>query len=348
MSTTLEHECAIEWRRFPVAASKPDARAWLELVELRGRDPKTVEAYGRAINEFLVWLDGRPHRGLGDADLYLFISHLRSRGKLRQLSSGAALKSSTLQQKLTALRLFYDDLIRRGIVEGHPLPRGTWSDNPRDRRRGPLAREYALPWIPNDSQWSQFLQVARHEPVRTRLMILLAYEGALRRETLVGLQVGDVDLPNRLVVLRPEIVKDRHANVVTFSRTTAKLYAQYLAEWKMIATRSRKKNFFLFRSLSDRNYGAGLSVWTWNKVVTALAARAELPRFTPHTFRHLRLTHMARAGFELLEIAKYAGHRSLETTMQYIHLSGRDLDVKVARNMQIMEEQIATVAHTLG
>jgi integrase/recombinase XerD len=60
-------------------------------------------------------------------------------------------------------------------------------------------------------------------------MVLLAYEGALRRETLVGLQVGDVDLPNRLVVLRPEIVKNRHANVVTFSRTPAKLYAQYLA-----------------------------------------------------------------------------------------------------------------------
>ncbi len=57
---------------------------------------------------------------------------------------------------------------------------------------------------------------------------------------------------------------------------------------------------------------------------------------------------MARAGFELLEIAKYAGHRSLETTMQYIHLSGRDLAAKVARNMQIMEAQIAATARTLG
>ena len=56
---------------------------------------------------------------------------------------------------------------------------------------------------------------------------------------------------------------------------------------------------------------------------------------------------MARAGFELLEIARYAGHRQLETTMIYIHLSGRDLGEKVARNMRIMDEQLARVAEAL-
>jgi hypothetical protein len=34
--------------------------------------------------------------------------------------------------------------------------------------------------------------------------------------------------------------------------------------------------------------------------------------------------------------------------MQHIHLSGRDLAAKVARNMQIMEAQIAAMARTLG
>jgi integrase/recombinase XerD len=100
--------------------------------------------------------------------------------------------------------------------------------------------------------------------------------------------------------------------------------------------------------LSDRNYGSGLSPWAWNKIVAALAAQADLPRFSPHTFRHLRLTHMARAGFELLEIARYAGHRQLETTMVYIHLSGRELGEKVARNMRIMDEQLRQIAETLA
>jgi len=57
---------------------------------------------------------------------------------------------------------------------------------------------------------------------------------------------------------------------------------------------------------------------------------------------------MARAGFELLEIARYAGHRQLETTMVYIHLSGRELGEKVARNMRIMDEQLRQIAETLA
>jgi integrase/recombinase XerD len=60
------------------------------------------------------------------------------------------------------------------------------------------------------------------------------------------------------------------------------------------------------------------------------------------------LTHLARAGFELLEIARYAGHRQLETTMVYIHLSGRELGEKVARNMRVLEEQLAEVADALA
>lgn len=344
----IPHECSVEWRRFPAVAAEPHARAWLDLVELRGRDPKTIDAYGRGLNEFLIWLDGRSPTAVDELDAHTFIRHLQTRGNLRQLSTGGALKNATLQQKLTIVRLFYDDLLRRKLIAEHPLPRGRWSDNRRDRLRGVLPRDRRLPWIPDDDQWRSFLDAVRQAPLRTRLMTLLAYEGALRRETLVGLELGAVDLPNRLIKIRPEIVKGGRGYVVVFSTATANAYARYLPELKALASRSRRKNNRLFRSISDRNYGARLSPWSWNKIVGALAAQADLPRFSPHTFRHLRLTHMARAGFELLEIARYAGHRQLETTMIYIHLSGRDLGEKVARNLRIMEEQLAEVAEALA
>jgi integrase len=63
-------------------------------------------------------------------------------------------------------------------------------------------------------------------------MTLLAYEGALRRETLVGLEIGDIDLPNHLIKIRPEIVKGGQGNVVVFSAPTANAYARYLPELK--------------------------------------------------------------------------------------------------------------------
>jgi integrase/recombinase XerD len=64
-----------------------------------------------------------------------------------------------------------------------------------------------------------------------------------------------------------------------------------------------------------------------------VAERCNLPRFTPHTLRHLCLTDLARANWDIHEIATFAGHRSLQTTTLYIHLSGRDLANKLARGM---------------
>ncbi len=81
----------------------------------------------------------------------------------------------------------------------------------------------------------------------------------------------------------------------------------------------------LFRSFSDRNYGTPLSVWNWSKTVRRWALDTGLPQITTHTFRHLRLTHLARAGWKLHELATYAGHREPRTTQIYIHLSGSDL-----------------------
>ncbi len=45
------------------------------------------------------------------------------------------------------------------------------------------------------------------------------------------------------------------------------------------------------------------------------------------------MTDLARAGWDIHEIATFAGHRSVQTTLLYIHLSGRDLSRKLATGM---------------
>ena len=56
---------------------------------------------------------------------------------------------------------------------------------------------------------------------------------------------------------------------------------------------------------------------------SSLVERAGLPQLSTHTFRHLCLIDLARAGSELHEIASFAGHRKTSTILIYIHLSGR-------------------------
>ena len=69
-------------------------------------------------------------------------------------------------------------------------------------------------------------------------------------------------------------------------------------------------------------------------MVRRIALASGVERFSTHTTRHLCLTDLARMGWELHAIASFAGHRHTDSTLQYIHLSGRDLADKLGRGME--------------
>ena len=61
----------------------------------------------------------------------------------------------------------------------------------------------------------------------------------------------------------------------------------------------------------------------------------------------MRLTDLARAGWTVVQIAQYAGHRDLSTTMLYLHLSGRELAAKFQRSMASIHRERAHLLSTL-
>lgn len=83
-------------------------------------------------------------------------------------------------------------------------------------------------------------------------------------------------------------------------------------------------------------------------MVRSIAMRAGVDAFSTHTLRHLCLTDLARSGWELHQIASFAGHVKTDTTQRYIHLSGRDLADRLASGMsQIHADRIAQLGETL-
>lgn len=253
------------------------------------------------------------------------------------MDSGAGLANATMQQRIVVLRLFYDYLVEEEVRPDNPVGRGRYTPGKGfggQRDRGLIRRYHKLPWVPSDEQWQALLAAAASEPVRNRLMLALAYDGALRREELCSLDSADIDPAHRLVRIRAETTKNRQERVVTYCESTGLLLAAYLRERRGL---SRERGP-LFRSSSDRNRAQPISIWTWSKVVRALAVRAGVPQCSTHTFRHLRLTDLARAGWELYELATYAGHRSIQTTLQYVHLSGRELAAKFGQSMAQLHE----------
>ena len=334
--------------RWPVLAGCEYAPLWLLIQADLGRAPRTIDAYARAVVDYLKFCEraGVDVQSASGADVAGYVRDLRERPDRRganvvSIDSGSGLSNATLRLRLTAVRLFYDYLVEEGLRDRNPVGRGRYRASGAQGERGLIPVFNRLPRIPTDEQWRALLQAAAEEPLRNRLMIALAYDAGLRREELCLVGTDDLDPAHRTLRVRAETTKTRRGRVVPYSAAAGMLLHGYLAHRRSI-TRERGG---LLVSESRRNRGEPITPWTWSKVVRSLALRAGLPAFSTHTLRHLCLTDLARSGWELHEIAVFAGHRSTQTTLQYIHLSGRDLAAKLEGGMaQIHSERIAQIS----
>ena len=338
--------------KWPVLARHERAAEWLRIWTDLGRAPRTIDAYARGLAEYLQVCerDGVDPLTANRSQVAAFVRELTSRPSRRganvvALDSGKGLANATLQQRLVPVRLFYDFLVEEGLRDSNPVGRGRYSPG-QGFGGGPrplVPRMVKLPWIPSEQEWLDVLAVFGAEPIRNRLMLALAYDAALRREELCSLRTDDLDPAYRTLRVRAETTKTRRERVVPYSAPTGLLLAEYL---RHRATLSRSRGP-LFLSQSHRNLAEPLTLWTWSKVVRRVALAAAVPRFSTHTLRHLCLTDLARMGWELHAIATFAGHRSTDSTLRYIHLSGRELSARLNASMaQIHQQRVALLAQT--
>lgn len=327
------------WERYQLVAQSPHARSWLTIQAHLGLAVNTIDAYGRALEDYLAFSarQALAPESANRGHVAAYVRDLTARphphaANMHRLDSGAGLANATLQQRLTAVRLYYDYLMEEGLRTDNPVGRGRYTPGKGfagARDRGLLPRCHKLPWIPTEEQWQAILQAAREESVRNRVMLAFAYDAGLRREELCALETSDLDPAHRLLTIRAEHTKNRQARIIPYSPVTSQLYADYLG----VRRRLSRARGPLFLSESRRNPAHPISIWTWSKVVQGIAERSQVLQLTTHTFRHLCLTDLARDGWDLHEIATFAGHRSVETTLLYIHLSGRELAAKIERGM---------------
>jgi integrase/recombinase XerD len=314
------------WRRnLPRCAA--DARSWafIEYLAARGYSRNTISAYGRALESALAMAGPIEPSNFNRAYVIGYLAWLRQTQSKHPGARSAPLALATVAQRIVGLRAFADYLIDCGKLDRNPVLRGssrrTQEGHVIKTRRGLCPLPSRIPRIPDDAQWLELLRVLRPRSLRDRLMFVLAYDGALRRNELTGLLLSDFDFSGRTLTIRSEASKTGLERTVPYSSTASLLLREYLPHRRKVA----KSVAHLFVSESPRNHGSSLSGYTWGRLASELADQAQVPFFSTHTLRHLRLTDLARAGFDIKELALFAGHRSFDSTFTYLHLSGRDM-----------------------
>lgn len=336
----------VRWEHYPQVAGHAAAHAFIERLVLKGKRPKTVDAYARGIEDLLVYFaEENPSRILeaDEADLDQYIASLKQRDpkkrgrggmradetKIRSLSR-RKLSDNTIAQRVVACRLFYDFLLRKSLRSDpmNPIVRGNDGRDGQHATRGPVRKRQRLPWVPSDEIWEQFVRhVILHEDARTQAMILLAYDAALRREELMSLRVDDIDWARGIVVIRPETTKGGRMRYVPVSASVLQVVRHYIEGDRraLVAAYDGDDLGPIFLSESTRNPSCPLAAGAFDEIIERVREKVGLPALTPHTLRHQRCTILKRAGVSLDDIALIAGHKSIESTRLYIHLTPSEL-----------------------
>src|SRR5262249_25085781 len=168
-------------------------------------------------------------------------------------------------------------------------------------------RPRTLPVVLSPQEVLQFLEAAT--PGRDRVLFQTAYACGLRVGELIRLQVTDIDSARMVLhVHQGKGAKDRLVPLAP------RLLEELRSYW-----RQRRPRTWLFPA----QRGAGhLSVHWVQKLCRRLVTQAGLgKRVTPHTLRHSYATHLVEAGVNLLTVQQLLGHRGLQPTARYVHLS---------------------------
>jgi integrase/recombinase XerD len=264
----------------------------LEELERRNYAQATIDCYLRAVAEFSLHFH-RPPNQLGPEHIRQYQAHLFGQRKLAP---------STVTQRLAALRFFYIKTLRKpwSIAET-PYPK----------------KVQRLPIILSTEEVAQLIDSAL-TPFH-RILLMTLYATGVRRAELAGLKITDID--SRRMIIHIQGGKGRKDRDVMLSPKLLEALREY---WRGLRRKPRNWLFPGGRSHTGDRHISPKTIW--NACGSAAQRAGIRKKIHPHTLRHCFATHLLEAGADLRTIQILLGHRDLEETTIYLHLSQRHLN----------------------
>jgi integrase len=189
-------------------------------------------------------------------------------------------------------------------IEQRLSPRG-WMHPCRGLRRFEEAQG-RVRFLDNDERRRLLEACQRSKYPRLHALVLMAMLTGARQGELLGLRWEDVDLDNGLAYL---------GRTKNGDRRTLVLLPQVVQALQPFASADGKR--LVFGSVKSA-YQRPASIDTaWREAV----ARAAVPDFRFHDLRHCCASYLAQAGTPLNVIAEVLGHRKLDMSRRYAHLT---------------------------
>jgi len=241
----------------------------------------------------------------------LFAAHSHAKG----------LAPRSIQRRLSAVRGFFEFLVRESVEEQRAQKRPTCAtdikNNPANEVRAPKAQR-RLPETLDADQMGRLLEIPAGDifVTRDRAIMELLYSSGLRLAELVGLDLNGLRLADRTVRV---VGKGNKERIVPVGTEATNALTQWLKERVSIA-KPDETALFVGRSgerLGRRAVQTRVAYWARRQGVSM--------RVYPHLFRHSFASHLLESGGDLRGVQELLGHADIATTQIYTHLDFQHL-----------------------
>lgn len=172
-------------------------------------------------------------------------------------------------------------------------------------------------------QLQTFLEECKSNPFTHTFFYLIAFTG-LRKSEALALEWADVDFKNNELTVSKTLSRGENGRIYI---STPKTYSskrvidldfetvRLLKKWKL----QQKNSTYVFTNPLNNELYNPTSVRKW---IDPIVKKTNLPKITPHGFRHTHASLLIEADVSLKEIQERLGHKNIQITANiYTHIT---------------------------
>ena len=221
----------------------------------------------------------------------------------------------SLARRMSALRGYFDYLVREGVVQGNVF---RLMSSPRQDKKLPqvLYVDEVLRLLDANAKRTDELAI------RDQAILELLYASGMRASELVNLKATDIDFRGKAIRV---VGKGDKQRLVPFNNAAAeaiKAYQKDLRPKLLPHNHTTRRPMELFLSAQ----GKKLTVKGLEYILNQVEAKTGIYLgLQPHELRHSFATHLLDNGADLKMIQEMLGHSTIDTTQVYTHVSEKRL-----------------------
>jgi integrase len=211
---------------------------------------------------------------------------------------------ATVNRELTCLRHMFNKAIEWGKAEKNPVSKVRFFKESNGRLR------YLLP--------EEIIRLIECCPSQLKPIVITAVCTGLRKGEIVNIKWSDVDFRNRVIYIQN--TKNGEKREVSMN--------DYLTE-TLKSIKRNDKSLYIFCDKDGKPY------YDFRKSFATALEKAGVKDFRFHDLRHTFASNLVMEGVDLATVRELLGHKSIEMTLRYSHLSP-DHKAKAVKVMDLL------------